>query len=85
MSKKKKRKLRIGRLLVVILGFLLVVVTILGASAFAYYKYVTSQAGDMNILIMGVDGREATEGSSRADTLMMVQVDKDTNTITTIS
>lgn len=84
-TKKKKRRLRLGRLLIVILGFLMVFVVIAGAGVFAYYKYVTSQAKDMNILLIGTDGRESTDNSSRADTLMMIHVDKDTNTITTVS
>lgn len=85
MSSKKKRRLRVGRLLFVSFIFLLILILLFTVGVFGYYKYRTSTSGDMNIVVLGVDGREATEGSSRADSVMLVHVDKDTAVVSTIS
>lgn len=84
-KEKPRRRIRWGRLLILIFLILVLLLLILGVSGFAYYKYVTGQAHDMNIVLMGVDGREETQDSSRADSVMLIHIDKDTSTITTVS
>ncbi|MEG1701765.1 MAG: LCP family protein [Erysipelotrichaceae bacterium] len=83
--KRKKRKIRIGRLLIVIVAFMMFIALVLGTGVFAYYKVKTMSAKDLNVVILGVDGREETQGSARADTVMLLHVNKEKGEVSIVS
>ncbi|MEG2245132.1 MAG: LCP family protein [Erysipelotrichaceae bacterium] len=83
--KSKRRKIRKGRLLIVILAFLLLITLVLGTGVFAYYKVKTISTGDLNVVVLGVDGREETQGSTRADTVMLLHVFKEKGEVSIVS
>ncbi|MGB4985348.1 MAG: LCP family protein [Erysipelotrichaceae bacterium] len=78
-SKKKKRKVKWGRLIFLLCSFILIVTLLLGAIGgaifYAYLNYQVGQVKDTNIVVMGIDGREATDNTNRTDALLMASVD----------
>ncbi|MEG0313736.1 MAG: LCP family protein [Erysipelotrichaceae bacterium] len=85
MPRKKKKKVRWGRVLILILILILILAAIIGGGLFGYYKYSTATAKNMNIVLIGVDGRESTENTSRADSIMLINVNKDEALVNMIS
>ncbi|MEG0284097.1 MAG: LCP family protein [Erysipelotrichales bacterium] len=85
MAKKKKKKVRWGRVLILIIALLLILVAIIGGILFGYYKYTTATAKNINIVLIGIDGRESTENTSRADSIMLINVNKDEALVNMIS
>jgi len=80
---KKRRRVRWGRLLALLLGLLIVVGSLAAASVYGYVMLKINSVKTTSILILGLDKK--TGGVQRSDTLMLLLVNPKTNKMELLS
>ncbi|MGL5541010.1 MAG: LCP family protein [Erysipelotrichaceae bacterium] len=84
-SRKRKKRVRFDRLFLVVLVGTIAVYGFVRIGAYAAGHALQAMAQNRNVVILGVDGREATEFTSRADAIMIANVDADHSSVSLYS